>query len=279
VTVFESSDGTRLVYRLAGQGPPLVVIPGGPMQDASYLADLGGLSARRTLVLLDPRGTGRSDEPADPATYRCDQQVADVEALRLHLGVDRLDLVGHSAGATLVFLYAARHPDRIERLALITPSPRALGVEVADADRRRVAERRRGEVWFGDAFASFERIWAGTATDADWTAIAPFSYGRWDAASRDHCARGDSARNDEAASRYYAPGAFDPDDVRSAVGKLPVPVLVVAGEYDVGLPPERADDCARLFPRARLAVLPGAGHFPWLDDPDGLVVALSDFLD
>src|SRR4051812_14770210 len=96
-----ADDGTRLAVHSAGTGDPLVCLPGGPMLDSAYLRDLGGLTAHRTLVRLDLRGTGASAEPADPATYRCDRQVADVDAVRRHLGLDRLDLLAHSAGANL----------------------------------------------------------------------------------------------------------------------------------------------------------------------------------
>ena len=61
------------------------------MQDSVYLGDLGGLSARRQLIVLDLRGTGRSI-PADPASYRCDRLVDDVGALQdVHLGMDSID--------------------------------------------------------------------------------------------------------------------------------------------------------------------------------------------
>jgi pimeloyl-ACP methyl ester carboxylesterase len=114
------------------------------MQASAYLGDLGGLFARCSPVLVDLRGTGASAVPADPASYRCDRLVDDVEALRVHLGLDRIDLLGHSAGAALALLYAARHLDRVGRLALINPSPRVVGLEITDLDRRQVAERRRG---------------------------------------------------------------------------------------------------------------------------------------
>src|SRR2546421_1377181 len=195
------------------------------MRSSAYLGDLGGLSAHRSLVLLDLRGTGESAVPADPATYRCDRQVDDVEALRGHLGLDRLDLAGHSAGATLALLYAARYPDRIGRLVLVCPSPLAVGLGVTDLDRRQVAELRRGEPWFPDAFAAFERIWAGDATPADWRALAPFRYGRWDAVSQADVARETGERNADAAAAYYSDGAVDPAAVRSAVAGLQSPVL------------------------------------------------------
>lgn len=252
VATFSSVHGTRLAYHQVGEGEPLVCLPGGPMQAAAYLGDLGGLSAHRALVLLDLRGTGDSAVPADPDSYRCDRQVEDVEALRVHLGLDWLSLLVHSAGAALALLYAARHSDRIANLTLVTPSPRVVGLEVADTDRRAVAELRRGEPWLPGAFAAFERIWSGIATEADWTAITPFTYGRWNDAPRVADARGQAQRNAEAAARYYADGAIDANAVRAALARLRAPILLIAGEYDVALAPARAADYASAVPKRRV---------------------------
>jgi pimeloyl-ACP methyl ester carboxylesterase len=100
------------------------------MQDCSYLGDLGGLSRHRRLILLDPRGTGQSATPADTTSYRCDRQIDDVEALRVHLGLDQMALLANSAGANLAVLYAARHPQRVSKLALIAPSVFAVGITI-----------------------------------------------------------------------------------------------------------------------------------------------------
>jgi pimeloyl-ACP methyl ester carboxylesterase len=278
VETFDSPDGTRLAYRASGADDPLICLPGGPMQASVYLGDLGGLSADRSLVLLDLRGTGASAVPADPASYRCDRQVSDVEALRVHLELEQVDLLAHSAGAALALLYAARHPDRVARLTLVNPSPRPVGLEITDQERREVAEMRRAEPWFAEAFAALERIWDGQATDADWTAIAPFNYGRWDAAARANVAAEARQRNADAAAVYYSPGAVDPEAIRAALARLAVPVLLVSGEYDIQLPQKRAADYAGLFPQAKPVALSGGGHFPWLDDPARLRRTLAAFL-
>jgi pimeloyl-ACP methyl ester carboxylesterase len=98
VETFTAADGTRLAEHESGSGRRIVCIPGGPMMDPAHLGDLGGLPTRRTLVRLDLRGTGESAAPADPASYRCDRQADDVEALRVALGRERIVLCGHWAG-------------------------------------------------------------------------------------------------------------------------------------------------------------------------------------
>lgn len=278
MVTFQGTDGTRLAYRSVGRGEPLVCLPGGPMLASAYLGDLGGLSSHRSLVLLDLRGTGESAVPADPTSYRCDRLVGDVEALRAHLGQDRIDVLGHSAGSALAVLYAAHHPDRVGRLALVNPSPRVVGVDVTDNDRRQVAELRRGEDWFADAFAAFERIWSGEATEADWTAVTPFTHGRWDAVTQARAAQEEGLKNADAAARYYSAGALDPQATRSDLARLRARVLMVTGEYDALLPPKRAAEFADLFPQAELAVLPRGGHYPWHDDPEWFVATLTEFL-
>ncbi|MEV8533744.1 alpha/beta hydrolase [Streptomyces sp. NPDC051211] len=275
---FSAHDGTELAYHVFGDGPPLVCLPGGPMQDSAYLGELGGLSAHRQLIRLDLRGTGRSAKPADAASYRCDRLVDDVEALRKHLGLDETDLLAHSAGANLAALYAGRHPERIGRLALITPSVLAVGLTITGDDRRETARFHRDEPWFPTAFAALEAVVAGRAADDSRQAMAPFFYGRWDAAAQAHQAAEHRQRNQEAAAAFGAEGAYDPDATRTALAALPAPVLLLAGEADLGAPPKAVAEFTGLFPNARLEIQPGAGHFPWLDDADRFVSATAAFL-
>lgn len=278
MSVLSAYDGTQLAYHVLGEGAAVICLPGGPMQDSAYLGDLGGLSGHLQLILFDYRGTGQSETPTDTSTYRCDHLVDDVEALREHLGLDRIDLLAHSAGANVAALYAVRYPERIGKLVLVTPSTRAVGITAASEMRREVVRLREGEPWFVPASTAFEAIQAGQATDADWEAITPLTYGRWDAAARAHHASGDEQRNEEAAAVFGAEGAFDPTVTRAALATFGAPVLLLAGEVDVAAPPSVVEKLAGLFPNATLATQPGGGHCPWLDDSAWFATTVAAFL-
>jgi pimeloyl-ACP methyl ester carboxylesterase len=278
MNTFSAYDGTELTYHVAGDGAPVICLPGGPMRDSGYLGDLGGLSAHRKLIMLDHRGTGGSAVPEDPASYRCDRLVDDVEALREHLGLERVDLLGHSAGANIAVLYAARYPHRLSRLALITPGTGAVGLVATGESRLEAALLRKDEPWYATAFAALERLAAGGGTAGDWEAVAPFFYGRWDATAQAHQAAGLEHQNEEAARIFGAEGAWNPDATRGAVANHPSPVLLFAGALDLNTSPRITAEYAALFPAAELVVQPGAGHYPWLDDADWFAGAVAAFL-
>jgi pimeloyl-ACP methyl ester carboxylesterase len=279
VPTITADDGTELAYHVHGDGEPLLCVPGGPLRAAEYLGDLGGLSAHRRLILLDLRGTGDSAVPADWKAYGWQTLVEDIETLRASLGLETADILAHSAAGDLGISYAARYPRRVRSLVLVTPSPRALGIPATLEQRLAAAALRAGEPWHAAAERALRSIFAGTETDDDWAAFQPLNYGRWDDAARAHAAAGVRQRNQDAAEAYFESTAtLDPDATRTAVAELAAPVLVLAGELDGGPRPEVAEQVAAAFPDARVAVQPGAGHFPWLDDPGFFTGTVEGFL-
>jgi pimeloyl-ACP methyl ester carboxylesterase len=274
---FRSWDGTELAYRVAGSGPPLVCIPGGPGQAVEYLGDLGGLSSWRTLILLDNRGTGASQAPRDPVTYRVDRLAEDVEALRDHLGLDRMDLLGHSASGGICLLYAARYPDRLDHLVLVAPSLRVAGLP-SDQGVDEVLARRAHEPWYAGAVAALHAE-AASPRELEryrWLA-APLLYGRWDAAAQAQAAAEPAQFAQPATDGFYA--GFEPDPaLPGRLAALAAPVLLVAGEYDIWPTGAAVRELAALFGNADLALLPGIGHFPWVDDPASFTAVVLEFL-
>lgn len=273
-----SYDGTQIGYRVVGAGPPLVCLPGGPGRASEYLGDLGDLSRSRQLIMPDTRGTGQSADASDPASYRCDRLADDVEALRAHLGLDRVDLLGHSAAGDLALLYAAANPQRVAHLILLTPALRAVGIEETDEQWWAALARRSGEPWYPDALAAVEKAEAGDESLENRRAYMPFLHGRWDDAARAHIEVGVSERSRPVRDGFAAPGAFNPAATRQELGRLAAPVLVYAGELDAGPTPDAAAAGAALFPNATVIVQSGAAHFPWLDDPAFFTAAITSFL-
>ena len=275
---FASYDGTEIGYRVRGDGLPLVCLPGGPGRAAGYLGDLGGLSTSRQLVLLDPRGVGISADPADPATLRVDRLVSDVESLRIHLGLDRMDLLAHSAGAFLATLYAAAYPQRLSRLVLVTPGLAAVGAEGTEEEFRAALEHRAAEPWYPEARAALEKIIAGDLSIEAFRASRPFYYGRWDEAAQAHAAVGVSERHQAAREGFFAGAVIDPPATRDALKKLTAPVLLYAGELDPTVTPAVVRAAAPVFSNATVVVQPGASHFPWVDGPAAFAASVGSFL-
>lgn len=122
---------------------------------------------------------------------------------------------------------------------------------------------------------NLEAITAGRAAADSWQRVAA----RWDEEARAFDAAGEQQKNHAAAAAYAADGAFTPATTRRALATFPSPVLLLAGAYDLGAPPRVMGEFAELFPKADLVVQPGAGHFPWRDDPARFVTAVTRFLD
>lgn len=276
---FVSFDGTRLAYRRLGEGPLLLCIPGGPGRASDYLEDLGGLHRDHTLVLLDNRGTGQSAMPADPGTLRFDRLADDLESLRLHLGEERVDVLGHSAGAVVAQVWAARHPERVRSLALVTPSDRLQGGSREDLEALRTA--RKSEPWYEDAMEALQALAVTPADRAQplWRRVRPFFYGRWDTRTRTH-AQSAETQIHPPAERGWSEGADDVDvsSILQGLSQVEAPVLVVGGEHDAVTGLRSVERVARSFPNARTQVISGAGHFPWVDQPEAFGHAVRAFL-
>ncbi len=274
---FRSWDGTELAYRVVGSGPPLLCVPGGPGQAVEYLGELGGLRDQRTLILLDNRGTGASQVPADPATYRVDRLVRDVEALRGELGLGRMDLLGHSASGGICLLYADEYPHRLDHLVLVAPSLRVVGIQ-SDLGVDEVLARRAHEPWYAEAVAALHAE-ASSAEELEryqWLS-APLLYGQWNRAAQAQAAAQPAQFAQPATDGFYA--GFDPDPtLPQRLVNLAVPVLLVAGDYDIWPTCAAVRKMATLLDNAEMAAISGAGHFPWVDDPATFVTTVEEFL-
>lgn len=105
----------------------------------------------------------------------------------------------------------------------------------------------------------------------------PFFYGTWDEAARAHAALMFSERAQAVQAHFYSGDALDPPATVAALARLDSPVLVYGGELDL-IPARALAEARAMFPNAQVTVQPGAGHYPWLDDPACFAATVNAFL-
>jgi proline iminopeptidase len=275
-----TADGRTLAYRRLGSGPTLVCHPGGPGFSSLYLSNLGGLDDELELVLLDPRGTGGSDPAADPGAYQIEHYADDLEELREHLGLDQIQLLGHSHGGVAAAAYAARHPERVERLILASSLAR-FGPEQASA-MEAAMESRAGQPWYDDAREAIDTELRGEFTTGRELndlilRMFPFYFAAYGEEEQAYLR---TLADDELcvdATRLWEREIFERFDLRPLLSRLTMPTLVITGSEDFITGPRAAEDFAAI-PGARCVILDGVGHMIFVEAPDRFCEAVLSFL-
>jgi proline-specific peptidase len=277
IEIFTTPDGLTLSYERRGDGPLLVCHPGGPGGSAAEFRGFAGLDDTFELVLLSPRGSHGSD-PADD--YALGSYVADLEALREHLGVDRLDLLGFSHGGIVAMAYAAAFGQRIRRLVLAATL--AVWSDDAEAAMQRTIETRRDEPWFAEAQKAIEEEQAGEFSSSDELVAnvqrqIPLYFHRWEGnemVGRELAA--DFAKAEPL--HHFNTVEFPTFDLRRELRTIEAPTLVLVGDDDLIAGPVSADAMVRELPDARLVTIRESGHFLYVEQPEAFRAALTDFL-
>jgi len=259
-------DGRTLSWRAVGSGPPLLCHPGGPGCSSAYFGELALLAAERTLLLLDPRGTGASDRPADPAAYDLEQYAADIEAVREHLALEQLDLLGHSHGGFVAMTWAGTRPQRVGRLVLANTTPRFTDlIRTARMDRARSHE---GQPYYDDAMDAVRAHQQGQyADDTELLELYRRELPLFAPVGADLAPVGEAlgrAGTNADALRHFNEAVSGSMDLRPLLARVDAPTLVIGGALDPFGPPAQ-QEIADALPDATLVILPGADHFPFLE--------------
>ena len=121
---FLPAENAQLYFREVGQGPPVLILHGGPDFDQNYLLpDMDRLSGSFRLIYYDPRGRGKSGENVRPEDVSIASEIEDVEAVRAYFQLESTVVLGHSWGGLLAMEYAVRHPGRVSHLILMNTAP------------------------------------------------------------------------------------------------------------------------------------------------------------
>jgi proline iminopeptidase len=279
-------DGAALFYRMVGTGPDvLVMIHGGPGMDMGYMvSDFGPLAERHRLVFYDQRGGGRSELLRDdPTLYTMARHVADLEALRRHLGVPRMTLVAHSFGPAIAASYAMAHPERVARMVFLGPVPPRAGdlwARYATAIDSRLTPDERAELAKLEA-AMVRGPDPVQACRAYWAIAVKPRVARPELVSRvtgDFCSAGAAAiRSGMGIAGPHTQESLGAWDFRPGLARVTAPTLILHGETDA-IPMDLVEEWTAAMPDARLVKVPGASHFPYVERPDLVWPAIESFL-
>lgn len=269
-------EGAQLALRdgHVEERPTIVVLHGGPGFDQGYLRPgLAALSADAQLVFVDLRGQGRSGRPAvDSCTL--EQMADDVAAVCGQLGIARPVVLGHSAGGFVALHLAVRHPGLPGGLVL-TNTAATLAPVPDDDPPPGLAERASAE-----AVEIAGRLFGGdfspATVDQFSRSVAPFYAGptHADVPGPLFALSGFAA---EVAQHFFADLA-PRYDVRPRLPEVAVPALVIAGAYDWICPPVAGRTIAAGLADADFVEIPGAGHFPFAEEPAAFHGAVRAFL-
>ena len=278
----EGADGVSLYYRMAGTSPSFgILLHGGPGSNINAVwPDLQPLAESRTIVMYDQRGGGRSEVIKDPARLTAAHHVRDLEALRVNLRVPRFALIGESWGAGLAVLYAAAHPEHVERLLLIGPMPPTRAVlerrldesDQAMGMRRRLAEVRAAMTHSKDPIATCREFFS--------------LYTRQFFVTPDGMARRRGSSCDgppEGIRNYFVVNdatfaSLGDWDFRPVLKRLTMPAMVIEGELSIPSTVESARIMAAALPEAALLLIPNAGHYPQVERPEVFFPEVAKFL-
>ena len=278
--------GTTLYFDVEGAGlvpdgpamrerPAAMVVHGGPGGDhAGFKPAMSPLADAMQLIYFDHRGQGRSGR-SDPARYTLDENVEDMEALRLYLGLGPVVSIGTSYGGMVAMAHAARFPAAVSKLVLVVTAahngfmPRA---EQFVRDHGTPEQQRAcGRLWSG----TFET--AGQMADF-YAAMGPLYSRRHDPAAAE-AVRGRATYAPEPLNRAFGPGGvLRSFDLRPEIARIAVPTLVLAGRHDWICPPEFSEEIHRLIPGSQLQIFEDSSHSVRADEPDALNAAIRDFV-
>jgi proline-specific peptidase len=279
---FTTTDGRQLTYRRLGKGPMLVCHPGGPGFSSTYFSDLAGLWERFTLVMLNPRGTGGSDRPRDHRGYQIDDYVRDVDEVRVHLGLERMLLLGHSHGGVVAQAYAAEHPGRVGKLVLASTLARFGSSQ--EAAMRAGMDKRSGQPWYADAVAALEAEQDGTfENDQELGELVfremPLYFARYGPVEAGYL---DTLRTETVNAdtlQIFNKEIFNTFDLRDRLPRISAPTLVITGDDDFICGPLCAGELTAAIPGAREVIVGDSGHYVFVEQARAFHDAVGDFLD
>jgi proline iminopeptidase len=261
-------------YGAPGSAIPIVAVNGGPGLSHAYMMqnDLWQrVAAHRLVILYDQRGTGASKRMQPDAPQSMDAQVADLEAIRNALAIDRVAVLGDSYGGMIAMAYAAAHAEHVARLILsdsAAPSWKGLVHLLPQVfpDREELGEREA------------KRLAADPEAAAQAGLVNHMRMMFYSTDLRDTYLAHMGDLGFVPAVGQAVQQATENLDLTAKLAGFHFPALVVTGRYDMNVAPLTAWRMAHAIPGAQLVFFEKSGHLPAYEEPDKYLRILEAFL-
>jgi L-proline amide hydrolase len=279
--------GYRTWYRVVGKGEdegklPVLFLHGGPGGTHDYLESLESMADKgRRAIFYDQLGCGKSDLPSDESLWKVETFVDEVGAVREHLGLDRLHIFGNSWGGMLAMEYALTQPEGVASM-VVASSPSSIPQWVAEANRLRAELPEDVQ----KTLRKHEE--AGTTSDPEYERAAEVFYKRhvcrldeWpDFVLRSFqfiAEHGVISNTMNGPSEFHVIGTLRDWDITGRLGEIRIPTLVITGAFDEATPAINRRVSSGI-PSAESVVYPNASHMAHVEDPEGYMRVVDDFL-
>lgn len=245
-------NGIQLAYERGGQGTPLVLLHGYPLDHHLWDEVVPLLESTFDVITPDLRGFGQSTTVDAP--YTMDDFASDLAGLLDHLGISQAAIVGHSMGGYVALAFARLYPERVRGLGLVSSQLAADSPERKEGRYKSaadVAENGIGSV--------VEAMAPKFTTDERLQSVA----------------RASMQEQSPAAYIGALKAMAERPDSTESLASFPYPVVIVHGDADVLIPIDRAREAKSILPHSHLVEIPGVGHIPMLEAKEETAEALK----
>jgi proline iminopeptidase len=269
-------NGTDLYVSARGKGEELIVLHGGPGLNHHYfLPHLEDLEKKFRVIYYDQRASGQSAIPAaDSISLRF--FIEDLEKLREHFGIRKLNILAHSWSAVLAFQYALAYPRKVNKI--IVTSPAMLSREFDQQAAKLAKERTTKE----DSLRRAELMRSGPMDKKMYEDffLLSFKSSAYDPENLRRLQLNLPDNFQEASKALFTGFMKDPDQQKNLYGslkELDFPVLIIQGKSDI-IPEESIRKLRESLPHATISVFEKSGHFPFIEEKEKFIDVVSDFL-
>lgn len=281
ITKYIPTDNAILFCQILGKGKPILILHGGAGDLTSdyLLPSMEPLANLYQLVLYDQRGLGRSTGDITAEQINLNNYVADIEAIRKALDLDKISLLGHSFGGLLAMLYSLAYPQNVDRIILsnsMVVTSKDLASFIEEFTRR--TAHFSAEIQRHKASPEYQAGDPETVKNIKTQYYTTYFHNP-KLVSKLHLLK--SNKENVVGERAFEIFRWQiyvrPFDYRQEIKQIQCPTLIIHGSDDV-IPYACSEHIHQHIPRSTLVKIDKCGHFPFIEQPDAYFQTITSFL-